>query len=345
MDGYFPYELKKDYPDGVMLKVIDRTADTYALWKEHASPFDRDLASDGDRLAVGQVRPSKPPAVTKEEEDASNVIEVMAWCKGVIQGLDWPQVLRLAKKECNLDAGDDELLRIGCTEAGLVAALDGSRAVMELAQLQRLVCPNGQIFLLAVTLAYAREQLSFGETSRAQAMLWHALQNNFMLDASVWPVKTHDVLHMFDHLPAPLSLAGLGGSDLHLSESVTLVVPRCPPRLVELLKDRLPGLRALIGIVDEAQVLRATAPSAMAVVAGQGPESVQITVRNTFLNVVEEDEDPLFRTSSDPLGGQCQIEARHIAKAKQLASSSRSLYSHDEATETEAFGEAVGGPL
>ncbi|CAK8995146.1 unnamed protein product [Durusdinium trenchii] len=55
MDGYFPYELKKDYPDGVMLKVIDRTADTYALWKEHASPFDRDLASDGDRLAVGQV--------------------------------------------------------------------------------------------------------------------------------------------------------------------------------------------------------------------------------------------------------------------------------------------------
>lgn len=73
----------------------------------------------------------------------------------------------------------------------------------------------------------------------------------------------------------------------------------------------------------------------MAVVAGQGPESVQITVRNTFLNVVEEDEDPLFRTSSDPLGGQCQIEARHIAKAKQLASSSRSLYSHDEATETE----------
>ena len=28
----------------------------------------------------------------EDAEDASNVIEVMAWCKGVLQGLDWPQV-------------------------------------------------------------------------------------------------------------------------------------------------------------------------------------------------------------------------------------------------------------
>lgn len=39
-----------------------------------------------------------------------------------------------------------------------------------------------------------------------EVMLWTALQQNFMLDASVWPVKTHDVLYMFDQLPA-LSLA------------------------------------------------------------------------------------------------------------------------------------------
>lgn len=187
-----------------------------------------------------------------EEDDASSIIEVMAWCKGVIQGLDWPQVLRLAKRECNLDAGDDELLRIGCSEAGLVAALDGTRALLEMAQLQRLVCPNGQIFLLAVTLAYAREQLSAREVSQAQVMLWHALQNNFMLDASVWPVKTHDVLHMFDQLPAPLDLrSSEKGGDW--PESVTLVVPRCPPKLAELIRERLPSFRAMIGIVDEAQ--------------------------------------------------------------------------------------------
>lgn len=189
--------------------------------------------------------------LAEEEDEPSSIIEVMAWCKGVIQGLDWPQVLRLAKKECNLDAGDDELLRIGCSENGLVAALDGTRAILEMSQLQRLVCPNGQIFLLAVTLAYAREQLSLTEVSQAQVMLWHALQNNFMLDASVWPVKTHDVLHMFDQLPAPLNLRQeVDGS---LRETVTLVVPRCPPKLAEMIRERLPSFRALIGIVDESQ--------------------------------------------------------------------------------------------
>lgn len=54
MDGYFPYELKQDYPDGVMLKVIDRVSQTFAAWKENAS-HDRDLAGSGDRLAVGKV--------------------------------------------------------------------------------------------------------------------------------------------------------------------------------------------------------------------------------------------------------------------------------------------------
>eukprot|EP00438_Fugacium_kawagutii_P013566 Skav234770 [mRNA] locus=scaffold2396:235519:249716:- [translate_table: standard] len=53
MDGYFPYELKQDYPDGVMLKVIDRVSQTYAVWKESAGRHDRDLAEGADRLAVG----------------------------------------------------------------------------------------------------------------------------------------------------------------------------------------------------------------------------------------------------------------------------------------------------
>ena len=67
------------------------------------------------------------------------------------QGLHWGQVLHLAKRECNLDAGDDELLRFGCTSEGLVSALDGARAVLEMAQTQRLVCANGLVFLLSVS--------------------------------------------------------------------------------------------------------------------------------------------------------------------------------------------------
>lgn len=70
----------------------------------------------------------------------------------------------------------------------------------------------------------------------------------------------------------------------------------------------------------------------MAILAGQGPEEMKITVRNTFLNVLDDEEDPLFRTSSDPLGGQCEMQARHIAKAKQATSSK--LFTHDESNET-----------
>eukprot|EP00434_Breviolum_minutum_P010458 symbB.v1.2.009223.t1/scaffold582.1/size184522/9 len=183
--------------------VIDRVSYTFAIWKDSHANQDRDLAAGGDRLAVGKVLHGGDKVVRRvlvsgmvtmrllsllwtfyagvlaeeEEDEPSSIIEVMAWCKGVIQGLDWPQVLRLAKKECNLDAGDDELLRIGCSENGLVAALDGTRAILEMSQLQRLVCPNGQIFLLAVTLAYAREQLSLTEVSQAQA-------NNGRVDVS-----------------------------------------------------------------------------------------------------------------------------------------------------------------
>ena len=37
--GYFPYDLKKDYPDGVMLKVVDRSSQTYALWQAPSDTF------------------------------------------------------------------------------------------------------------------------------------------------------------------------------------------------------------------------------------------------------------------------------------------------------------------
>eukprot|EP00931_Biecheleriopsis_adriatica_P038427 TRINITY_DN22016_c0_g1_i1.p1 TRINITY_DN22016_c0_g1~~TRINITY_DN22016_c0_g1_i1.p1 ORF type:complete len:721 (-),score=148.04 TRINITY_DN22016_c0_g1_i1:80-2077(-) len=175
----------------------------------------------------------------------------MAWCKGVRQGLDWGQVLRLAKTECNLEARDDDPLRLACSELGLASALDGARAVLEMAQLQRLVCPNGIIFLLAVSLAYARDQMTPVEISKAQVLLWQALQDNFMLDASVWPVKTHDVLDMFDQLPPVLRFPSLKSDARRLSsELVTLVVPRCPTALAAALRQRFPGFRATVGILD-----------------------------------------------------------------------------------------------
>ncbi|CAE7407723.1 unnamed protein product [Symbiodinium natans] len=330
----------------------------------------------------------------EEEKDASSdVMEVMAWCKGVVQGLDWPAVLRLAKTECNIDAGDDELLRIGCTDVGLLSALDGLRAVLEISQLQNLVCPNGQVFLLAVSLAYAREQLTPTEVARAQVLLWRALQTNFMLDASVWPVKTHDVLYMFDQLPAPLRLGSRAASSL--DASVTLVVPRCPPELVPILKERFPGFRATVGVLGKADESAKLLPESWqgfesaAAWASQGrvggvsgggiptssafnpavflvaqiayakmplgrlapgdldPEALRPVqgplaseesffalasrctagrsetdgsvaaelVRNTFIDVVVQDEDdePLFRSSSDPSGGQRQMQLKKEA--------------------------------
>jgi len=217
----------------------------------------------------------------EEKDTSSDVMEVMAWCKGVLQGLDWPAVLRLAKTECNLDAGDDDLLRIGCTEMGLISAVDGLRAVLEISQLQKLVCPNGQVFLLAVSLAYAREQLTPTEVARAQVLLWHALQTNFMLDASVWPVKTHDVLYMFDQLPPPLRLSGQAATPLE--EAVTLVVPRCPPELVKILKKRFPGFPATVGVLGKVDESAKLLPESW-----QGFESADEMPTGSLLNAMLE---------------------------------------------------------
>jgi len=40
LDGYFPYDLKKDYPEGVTLLPIDCTDDTYTdeLLKDKSNP-------------------------------------------------------------------------------------------------------------------------------------------------------------------------------------------------------------------------------------------------------------------------------------------------------------------
>eukprot|EP00438_Fugacium_kawagutii_P013564 Skav234768 [mRNA] locus=scaffold2396:202480:209210:- [translate_table: standard] len=93
----------------------------------------------------------------------------------------------------------------------------------------------------------------------------------------------------------------------------------------------------------------------MAILAGQGPEEMKITVRNTFLNawiLVVRPQDARAsacqpwitiavegESVTNPLGGQCEMQARHIAQAKQLASNK--LFTHDESTETTETNETA----
>lgn len=62
-DGFFPYALKDDYPDGIAMKVIDRTTRTFDEWLREAQLYgDKDLLDGGDRLALagGRALGGKP---------------------------------------------------------------------------------------------------------------------------------------------------------------------------------------------------------------------------------------------------------------------------------------------
>ena len=50
MDGYFPYDLKKNYPEGVPIKPIDMTDDTYTPEFAKNNPKMKELG-DLDGLA------------------------------------------------------------------------------------------------------------------------------------------------------------------------------------------------------------------------------------------------------------------------------------------------------
>jgi len=50
LDGYFPYVLKTEHPDGVSMKVVDRTSHTFEAWLRDFAHRDEDLNSGGDRL-------------------------------------------------------------------------------------------------------------------------------------------------------------------------------------------------------------------------------------------------------------------------------------------------------
>jgi len=73
LDGYFPYALKDDYPDGVTLKVIDRTTLHFATWLQEHSKTDKDLASGGDSLALVGAHAIKPPGTAVADKAPDRV--------------------------------------------------------------------------------------------------------------------------------------------------------------------------------------------------------------------------------------------------------------------------------
>lgn len=52
VDGYFPYALKDAYPDGVALRIVDRTSQTFSHWCAR-STVDPDINASGSRCAPG----------------------------------------------------------------------------------------------------------------------------------------------------------------------------------------------------------------------------------------------------------------------------------------------------
>jgi len=54
-DVYFPIALKDDHPDGVPMRVLDRTEYAFDTWLQSHAPSDRDLIAAGSRLAPAGV--------------------------------------------------------------------------------------------------------------------------------------------------------------------------------------------------------------------------------------------------------------------------------------------------
>lgn len=69
-----------------------------------------------------------------------------------------------------------------------------------------------------------------------------------MLDASIWPVKTFDVLRLFDVLPAALGFPAIEARGL---DAITFVVPRCPQELATVIMERFPNARVVAGMAGD----------------------------------------------------------------------------------------------
>jgi hypothetical protein len=73
MDGYFPYALKEDYPDGVAMKVVDRTSHEFSDWLCSRSHGDPELLDGGNRLAPLGGRVLHPRSAVGEEANSRHI--------------------------------------------------------------------------------------------------------------------------------------------------------------------------------------------------------------------------------------------------------------------------------
>jgi len=67
LDGQFPHALQSEYPQGVALKVVDRTSFSFHAWLRNSACDDPDLTDGGDAL-----RPSAGRAVGKDRRSAGD---------------------------------------------------------------------------------------------------------------------------------------------------------------------------------------------------------------------------------------------------------------------------------
>eukprot|EP00929_Paragymnodinium_shiwhaense_P078544 TRINITY_DN40731_c0_g1_i1.p1 TRINITY_DN40731_c0_g1~~TRINITY_DN40731_c0_g1_i1.p1 ORF type:complete len:729 (-),score=104.83 TRINITY_DN40731_c0_g1_i1:453-2639(-) len=181
---------------------------------------------------------------------SSDILTTMAWCTGVQEGLDWRGVLTLAKTQCVENEDEDAVLRIRCHDGAMEAILDAARMLLEDSSHRTFACANGVAFVLAVTLAQRREALAPREVGRAMVLLWGALQENFLMDASIWPTKTVDVLELFHKFPPALDFPALPKStqESGVGSLVTIVVPRCDAGMASKLKTKFPNMAVLAGV-------------------------------------------------------------------------------------------------
>jgi len=181
---------------------------------------------------------------------SSDILEVMAWCKGIQEGLDWQQVLRVAKSSCFENEEEDAVLRIKCSDEAMVHIIEATRILLDLSTERSFACANGLVFVLAVSLTYGRDAFSSRDAARAQVMLWGALQENFLMDASIWPVKTHDVLELFHAFPPALSFDQLDLANVPPLDAVTFLVPRCTSAVRAALLRKFPKAKVFAGLRD-----------------------------------------------------------------------------------------------
>lgn len=126
LDGFFPYVLKEEFPDGVKLKVVDRTAFDFAVWLKDGSRGDPDLVDGGDRLALAGGRAFRPTGAGGVAERFLSKLPEKVVRGGRICEVRGPlqQQLREGRKgSCVEPAGEVSLLGAGRDVSDPVARL------------------------------------------------------------------------------------------------------------------------------------------------------------------------------------------------------------------------------